>query len=88
MTRRHLRADRYRVAVDLLRWTARAEHHLAQQNKLTDRLLLRRVLDELLTLGPLLVGARAISSYLLSLNWLAQTGVNGLVRIRCCASFR
>ena len=33
-----------------------------------------------LTLGPLLVGASmAISSYLLSLNWLAQTGVNGLV---------
>lgn len=32
-----------------------------------------------LTLGPLLVGASmAISSYLLSLNWLAQTGVNGL----------
>jgi len=33
-----------------------------------------------LTLGPLLVGASmAISSYLLSLNWLAQTGVNSLV---------
>ncbi|OMQ20096.1 virulence factor BrkB family protein [Serratia oryzae] len=33
-----------------------------------------------LTLGPLLVGASmAISSYLLSLNWLAQTGVNGLI---------
>ena len=33
-----------------------------------------------LTLGPLLVGASmAISSYLLSLNWLAQTGVNGPV---------
>lgn len=33
-----------------------------------------------LTLGPLLVGASmAISSYLLSLNWLTQTGVNSLV---------
>jgi membrane protein len=33
-----------------------------------------------LTLGPLLVGASmAISSYLLSLNWLAQTGVNRLL---------
>ncbi|CAI1056085.1 virulence factor BrkB family protein [Serratia fonticola] len=33
-----------------------------------------------LTLGPLLVGASmAISSYLLSLNWLAQSGVNSLV---------
>lgn len=33
-----------------------------------------------LTLGPLLVGASmAISSYLLSLNWLAQAGVNSLV---------
>jgi len=33
-----------------------------------------------LTLGPLLVGASmAISSYLLSLNWLAQTGVNSLL---------
>lgn len=49
-----------------------------------------------LTLGPLLVGASmAISSYLLSLNWLAQTGVNGLVDqvlrifplILSCASF-
>lgn len=33
-----------------------------------------------LTLGPLLVGASmAISSYLLSLHWLAQAGVNSLV---------
>jgi len=33
-----------------------------------------------LTLGPLLVGASmAISSYLLSLNWLADAGVNSLV---------
>ncbi|HGM5492923.1 TPA: virulence factor BrkB family protein [Serratia fonticola] len=33
-----------------------------------------------LTLGPLLVGASmAISSYLLSLQWLAQSGVNSLV---------
>lgn len=33
-----------------------------------------------LTLGPLLVGASmAISSYLLSLHWLAQTGVDSLV---------
>lgn len=33
-----------------------------------------------LTLGPLLVGASmAISSYLLSLRWLTQTGVNSLV---------
>lgn len=33
-----------------------------------------------LTLGPLLVGASmAISSYLLSLNWLTQTGVTSLV---------
>ncbi|WON76884.1 virulence factor BrkB family protein [Serratia sp. UGAL515B_01] len=33
-----------------------------------------------LTLGPLLVGASmAISSYLLSLNWFTQTGVNSLL---------
>ncbi|AHG20210.1 hypothetical protein Z042_11650 [Chania multitudinisentens RB-25] len=33
-----------------------------------------------LTLGPLLVGASmAISSYLLSLNWLTQTGVDSLI---------
>ncbi|CNF11616.1 virulence factor BrkB family protein [Yersinia nurmii] len=33
-----------------------------------------------LTLGPILVGASmAISSYLLSLNWLATTGVNGFI---------
>lgn len=34
----------------------------------------------ILTLGPLLAGASlAISSYLLSLRWLAETGVNSLV---------